>query len=115
MALGALGVIVPGLPTTVFVLTALWAFARSSPAAAERVRANRWLGPYIRDWDAERAVPRRAKVVASLMMALSCALLSTTQAPQAVVVGVTLTLVAVSAWMWTRPEPRGSRPLGELG
>ena len=46
VGLGALGVVVPGLPTTPFVLLASWLFYRSSPRLQQWLLAS-WLGKYI--------------------------------------------------------------------
>lgn len=71
VALGVLGMFLPVMPTTVFLLIALWAFSRSS------ARFHRWLydhprlGRPLRDWHARRVIPRRAKVLALGMMSAS--------------------------------------------
>lgn len=49
VGLGALGVVVPGLPTTPFVLLASWLFYRSSPRLQQWLLAS-WLGKYIRGY-----------------------------------------------------------------
>lgn len=68
VATGFVGVFVPGLPTTVFLLIALWAFARSSP----RFRNWLWLhprfGPVIRDWHEHKVIPPKAKFLAVATM-----------------------------------------------
>ena len=46
---GALGVVVPGLPTTPFLLLASWLFYRSSPKLQQWL-LNSWLGKYIRSY-----------------------------------------------------------------
>jgi uncharacterized membrane protein YbaN (DUF454 family) len=70
VGLGAVGAVVPLLPTTVFLLLAVWAFARGSPELGERLYADRRFGPLLRDWDERRAIPVRAKVIAVAGMAL---------------------------------------------
>lgn len=71
VGLGVLGVFLPGLPTTVFLLIALWAFSRSS----SRFHAWLWnhprLGSPIRDWHTHQVIPRKAKWLAVLTMAAS--------------------------------------------
>lgn len=49
VGLGALGVMVPGLPTTPFLLLASWLFYRSSPRLQEWLLQS-WLGTYIRSY-----------------------------------------------------------------
>lgn len=62
-ALGTIGIFVPGLPTTVFLLLASYFFARSSPSLHRRLHAHPRLGPYLA-FAAGRAMPLRAKLIA---------------------------------------------------
>lgn len=67
VGLGTVGVFLPGLPTTPFMLAASWFFYRSSP----RLRAwllSSWLGVYIRDYEKNKGVTPRVKIMAILMM-----------------------------------------------
>lgn len=69
--LGLIGVILPVLPTTPFMLLALWAFSRSS------VRFHNWLyqhkvfGPPLQQWSQYRVIPLLAKVMSISMMSIS--------------------------------------------
>ncbi|MCB2102531.1 MAG: YbaN family protein [Rhodobacterales bacterium] len=73
VALGLVGVVVPGLPTTVFLIVAVWAFSRSS----ERFQMWLWhhprLGPPIRDWHSHKVISPKAKALAVTMMSASFA------------------------------------------
>lgn len=62
--IGAVGVVVPGLPTTPFMLLALGAFARGSPRLERWLLAHRRFGPALVAWRAHRVVPRRARYLA---------------------------------------------------
>jgi len=105
VGLGIVGVIFPVLPTTPFLLVALWAFTRSSPQLAERIRSNRQLGPYIRDWEEFGVIPLKAKLLAVAVMAGSFAyLLFATAAPAWLTAGIAVMLVAVSGYILTRPS-----------
>lgn len=68
MGLAALGVILPVLPTTPFLLVAAACFARSSPRFYHWLLANRVFGPLIREWREHRSIPLRAKVMAVLLI-----------------------------------------------
>ena len=104
VALGVAGIILPGLPGTVFLLLAAWCFSRSSDRAHQWLVTHRHLGPPINDWRAHGVVRRRAKWMASAMMAgawlisLSLGLAWWALAAQAAV------LASVAAFLWTRPE-----------
>lgn len=104
LGLGALGVVLPGLPTTPFLLVAAWAGARGWPALEARLLAHPRYGSLIRDWRERRAVPRRAKWLASAMMLLSASMLWLAPTPLLVQLGVTALLGIVALWLWTRPE-----------
>ena len=69
VGLGAIGIIMPLFPTTPFLLVALWAFSRSSPEMAEKIRNHRIAGAYVRDWEDEGVIPLGAKIIAITMMA----------------------------------------------
>tara|TARA_B100000519_G_scaffold57723_1_gene48271 strand:+ start:1244 stop:1603 length:360 start_codon:yes stop_codon:yes gene_type:complete len=105
VALGAIGVVVPGLPTTPFLLVAAWAGARGWPALEERLLAHPKYGPLIHDWRSRRAVPRRAKWAASLVMTSSVLVLWLVPTPGCLRIGLPLFLLCVACWLWTRPEP----------
>ena len=67
VGLAALGVFLPGLPTTVFLITASWLFARSCPWLEERLLRVPLFRPFLRYLEPGAAMPRRA-VIATLMV-----------------------------------------------
>jgi hypothetical protein len=64
------GVILPILPTTPMLLIAVWAFSRSSPELAERIRDHRVFGPPIRNWQDNGVISLKAKTLALGVMTL---------------------------------------------
>jgi uncharacterized membrane protein YbaN (DUF454 family) len=73
VALGGLGLVVPGLPATIFFIGAAGAFSRSSPRLERWVLGLRGVGPLVRDHRDGLGMPRRAKVVAIGMMSTAIA------------------------------------------
>lgn len=98
VAIGAIGAFLPLLPTTPFLLIALWAFSRSSARLHRWLYTHKILGPSLRNWREHRIIPVRAKVSALLVMAASFVyLLLGHDAPwQVLVVAATVMLGAAS-------------------
>lgn len=104
LGLGALGVVLPGLPTTPFLLVAAWAGARGWPALEARLLDHPRYGHLIRDWRERRAVPRRAKWLATALMLTSAVLLWLSPVALSVRLAVTVIVLCVALWLWMRPE-----------
>jgi hypothetical protein len=62
------GYFLPVLPSTVFMIVALFCFKRSSPRFEKWLLQHRLFGPTLRDWDANGAIRPRTKLVAIVMM-----------------------------------------------
>ena len=106
LGLGLVGIAVPGLPTVPFVLLAAFAAARGSQRLRDRLLAHRQFGRVIRDWEAQGAVSRRAKRLATAMMAV-CAVIMFLTAPKTWMAATGTAIMAlVALWLWRRPEPR---------
>lgn len=71
VALGSVGIVVPGLPTTVFFIAAAAAFARSNPRLEAWVLDLPKVGPLVRDYRAGLGMPRSAKVTAIVVMSIA--------------------------------------------
>lgn len=71
VGLGYVGYVVPGMPGTVFLLIALWAFKKSSPRFEAWLLNHPWFGSALRDWERDRSVSMRVKVIACTMIWVS--------------------------------------------
>ncbi len=105
VALGVIGIFVPGLPTTVFILMAAWAAARSSPRFHEWLESNPTFGPMLQNWRKHGAVSRRSKITATVMMAACAVILFLTTSRMWLAEAVTGFMAIVLMWLWFRPEP----------
>ena len=68
VALGAVGVIVPGLPTTPFLILAAACYIRSSQRLYDWLISNKRFGPYLKDYREGKGIPRKAKRLAVVMI-----------------------------------------------
>jgi uncharacterized membrane protein YbaN (DUF454 family) len=68
LALAVLGVLLPGLPTTPFLIIAAWFFARSSEKWHRRLLDSELFGPLLRNWEQQRCITLRIKIVALVSM-----------------------------------------------
>jgi uncharacterized membrane protein YbaN (DUF454 family) len=70
VGLAVLGLFLPVLPTTPFLLLASSCFLRSSPRWQRWLMNSRWFGPMLRDWDEHKAIRRPVKVLALVVVSL---------------------------------------------
>ena len=63
VGLGFIGIFVPGIPTTIFLIIALWAFTKSSKKLRNWLLNHKKFGPILQNWESHRVVPRRAKIL----------------------------------------------------
>lgn len=109
LALGIAGIFIPGLPTTVFILIAGWAAARSSEGMHLWLWRHRLFGPMLRDWAAGGRVSRRAKWSASAAMALGAVVVCWAPVPAWVRWFSLGSMSCVLVWLWLRPEPGAAK------
>jgi len=69
--LGAIGVLLPVIPTTPFMLLALWAFSRSSERFHNWLYHHRFFGPPLQMWNKYRVIPLAAKIMSVSFMSIS--------------------------------------------
>jgi len=105
LALGGLGVVLPLLPTTPFILVAAFAFAKSSD------RLHRWLldhdvfGPLITNWRYHGAISRNAKIASILSMIAIVVISFLLTVPTHAIAIQALALGAAAAFILSRPLP----------
>lgn len=116
LGLGLLGIFVPLLPTTCFLLLAAWCYARSSQRLYDKLLNARLVGPYLRRYRDSRVIPPRVKVAALVMMWITIGYAVFTYPNVAVrltllavAIGVTWHLYALPAPKKVATDSRGAR------
>ena len=104
VALGVIGLIMPMMPGTVFLIVAAWCFARSSPRFEAWLLNHPTMGKPLRDWRAAGAIPRSGKIMACVGMMLGFTTFYFTVAPTLpIALGVAAGFLACAAYVVSRP------------
>lgn len=106
VALGAAGVVLPLLPTTPFLLMAAWCFVRSSDRAHDWIQNHSVFGPPLRDWEKNKAIAKRTKALALVLIAISMISMWIKIENFLLKGTVTALLISVSVFILTRNEPK---------
>ena len=114
LILGMIGIFLPLLPTTPFVLLSAYCFSRSSPRLHQWLINQPRLGPMIQNWEQQGSISQSAKVTATVLMiglfSLSLMFLNLSLFFKSALI---CTGAGVLAFIWTRPLPL--RHLDEFG
>lgn len=105
-ALAVIGIFVPGLPTTPFVLLAAWAADRGSERMHAWLHNHPRLGPPLREWHEQRAVSTRAKALSVGLLTLSWISMLWLGVSRWALLFLGVLFLAVGGFVATRPTPR---------
>lgn len=104
-ALGIVGVALPVIPTTPFMLLALWAFSRSSRRFHDWLYTHSFFGPPLQQWQQHRAIPLGIKWVAISFMLMSMIyLLLFSPLPDWVTITAGMVMSATAIFIFSKPS-----------
>ena len=106
LVLGLIGVVLPGLPTTPFVLLAAACYAKASPRLHGWLLNHRFMGPMVRDWEQHRSLTRRTKTVAQVSMVAMVGLSAWGLRGQPIVLAIVLVAAAIGVLVVARIPTR---------
>ena len=104
LGLGFIGAFLPVLPTTPFVLLAAWCFVKSSPAAHQWIYKQPIIGKALKDWEENKAISKKSKVIALSMIAISAIIMIYKVKIMWLKITVLVILATVSTFIATRKE-----------
>lgn len=111
LLLAVIGLLLPLVPATPFLLLAAWAFSRSSERLHRWLRGLPGFGPVLADWEENGAIRTRVKVLATVILLLVAVWpMALIEFPQWLKAVAGATVAGVLLFLWTRPAgpaPRG--------
>ena len=105
LVLAIIGVFLPGLPTVPCLLLTAWFAARGSERLHNWLYAHPHLGKLLIDWEQQKAISRKSKVIAVLMLVASWSLLYQRSENIWLLIGLGLFFIGVASFLISRPEP----------
>ena len=104
VGLGFVGVFIPGIPTTIFLIIALWAFTKSSEKLRHWLLNHKRFGPILNNWQEHKVVPRRAKILMVVLMSLAVILFYYSLQSLILTIGLIIILVSVAIYVISLPS-----------
>ena len=103
LGLGILGIVLPILPTTPFLLLSLGCYIKSSRKLYETILRNKYLGPYVKDYVSGEGIPIHAKKKAIFLIWITIGFCVLVVVDKFLIKGLLLFIAGtVSAYIWTR-------------
>jgi len=104
LGMAYLGVILPGLPYSPFVVFAAYCFAKSSPRLHNWIMTHRIFGPFLNNWNTKRVYPLKLKFFMLASMSTSLILMYTGGVPTRGIIYTAIFMACVAIWAWRYPS-----------
>ena len=104
VGLGFIGIFVPGLPTTIFLIIALWAFTKSSKKLRIWLLNHKRFGPILRNWEEHKVVPLKAKILMVVLQTLVVIIVQYTFDNLFITIGLAIILLMVATYVISLPS-----------
>ena len=105
VCLGFIGIIIPGIPTTPFLLLSAWFFSKSSSFLENWLINHKLFGPLIRDWNEHKSISRKSKIVAVIIIIPTFAFSIYSSLNMTIDILLGITCISLCAFLISRPEP----------
>ena len=110
VSLGFIGIFIPGIPTTIFLIIALWAFTKSSKKLRDWLLHHKKFGPILKNWQEHKVVPRRAKILMVVLMIFASILFYYSLQNLFLTIGLIIILVLVAIYVISLPSKIPENP-----
>ena len=104
VGLAFVGTFVPGIPTTIFLIVALWAFAKSSKKFHSWLLNHKRFGPILQNWESHKVVPRKAKILMVILQIFAVIIFHYSLQNIYLTVLLIITLVFVARYVLSLPS-----------
>ena len=104
VGLAFIGIFFPGIPTTPFLIVALWAFAQSSKKFHAWLLNHKRFGPILQNWESHRVVPRKAKILMVIFQFFAVIMFHFSIQNIYLTGILAITLIIVARWVLTFPS-----------
>ena len=113
VGLGFIGIFVPGLPTTIFLIIALWAFTKSSKKLQFWLLNHKRFGPILRNWQEYKVVPLKAKILMVILQTSVVIIIHFTFDNLIITFGLAIILLMVASYVISLPS-KVPKALGKM-
>jgi uncharacterized membrane protein YbaN (DUF454 family) len=103
LGMAYLGVILPGLPYSIFVVGAAYCFAKGSPKMEAWLYNHKLFGPFLINWGQKRIFPQKMKYFMIAMMSTSLIIMYTTNVKPIGIISTAVLMAIVALWAWRFP------------
>ena len=103
LGMAYVGVILPGIPFSIFLVLAAYCFAKSSPRMHKWLYNHKYFGPFLTNWTQKKVFPTKGKYAMVLVMASSLAFFWFTTYNVAGVAWTGGSMLLVAIWAWRYP------------
>jgi len=104
VGLAFVGVFVPGIPTTIFLIIALWSFTQSSKKLQTWLLNHKRFGPILENWQSHKVVPQRAKILMVVLQISAVILIHYSLKNLYITTGIAIILVFVAMYVFALPS-----------
>ncbi|MAV94705.1 MAG: hypothetical protein CMA31_03330 [Euryarchaeota archaeon] len=98
-----IGFITPGIPFSIFLVIAAWAFAKSSPKMEKWLYNHPWFGEFLTNWTKKRVFPTKAKYGMIIVMASTLAVTYHITHNMNMLIWTGAFMASVAIWAWRYP------------